>query len=360
MIRRLLLSLLVSLPALGDVPTAAESFPGITVEPTSFQARDGTSLRAVVTRPAGARGRLPAILFVQWLSCDSVAVPRERRGGWKTMLARVVERSGALVWRSEKRGVGGSGGDCATLDYDTELDDHRQALAALRRRRDVDPARVVIFGASMGATMAPLLADAGVAGVAVWGGGARTWAERTLAFERNRVELGDGAAGGRGAEVTARLRFIERFLVGRQTPEQIAAADPELGAVWRRFAGSGERTLYGRPFAFHWQAQAHDWAAAWGRVRAPTLVAFGAFDWFEDPAGAALIAEIVNREAPGRAQFVLIPGLDHHFARYPDARAAFAERGGTVDPGPFVEELLRFIRGARAAPPRSPPAPPRR
>jgi len=326
-------------------PTAAEVHPGMVVEPLVLTVADGTRLRAVVTKPQGAQGRLPAILFVPWLSCSTVAIPRENLDGWSVMLQRLVRESGAVVWRTDKRGVGGSDGDCAALDYETELADQRASLDALRRRPDVDPRRIVIFGGSMGSNMAPLLAaDSDVAGVAVWGGGARTWAERIMAFERNRIELRGTPVEARAAAMTARHRFVDRFLIGGASPQAIAAADPALGAVWRDFAGARDTTLYGRPFAFHLQAQRRNWAAAWDRVRAPVLATLGENDWFEDAAGVALIGDVVNRDSPGRARVLIIPGLDHHFSRYSDRRAAFREEGGVVDVEPVMRELLPWLR----------------
>jgi pimeloyl-ACP methyl ester carboxylesterase len=323
---------------------ASEQHAGIRLERPMFQAADGTRLRAIVTKPQSARGRGPAILFVQWLSCDSVEIPTGDKDGWALMLEQVVRRSGALVWRTQKRGIGGSEGECASLDYDTELADHRAALNALRARRDVDPNRIVIFGGSMGGNMAPLLAaDEPVAGVLVWGMGTRTWAERMLAFERNRVELGDTPASQRASTMMQRFRFIDAFLIGRRTPQTIAATDPALGAAWSGFAGAEERSLYGRPFAFHWQAQAKDWAGAWARVQAPVLATFGEFDWFEDASGVAIIADIANRDSPGQARFALIGGLDHHFSRFADARAAFADRNGTPDPKPFLDVAMPWL-----------------
>ncbi|HEX8233336.1 MAG TPA: alpha/beta fold hydrolase [Caulobacteraceae bacterium] len=303
-------------------------------------------LRAVVTKPEAARGRVPAILYVQWLSCDSIAIPPQPKDGWELMLQRLVRDSGALVWRTEKRGVGGSDGRCEALDYETELADHRAALDALRRRADVDPERIVIFGASMGATMAPLLAqgDERLAGVVVWGGGARTWAERTLAFERNRLEFGDTPAERRAGEITARFRLIEDFLVEGRSPAELSARDPDLARAWSSMAGTDATTMYGRPFAYHHQAQRRDWAAAWAAVRAPVLVLLGENDWFEDAGSAALIGEIVNRTGAKGATVAIVPGLDHHFIRYPDRRAAFRGRGGKADPGPATDRLFAWLR----------------
>jgi len=326
-------------------PTAAEVHPGMVVEPLVLTVANGTRLRAVVTKPQGAQGRLPAILFVPWLSCSTVAIPRENLDGWSVMLQRLVRESGAVVWRTDKRGVGGSEGNCAALDYETELADQRASLEALRRRPDVDPRRIVIFGGSMGSNLAPLLAaDSDVAGVAVWGGGARTWAERTMAFERNRIELRGTPIEARADAMTARHRFVDRFLIGGESPQAIAAGDPALGAVWRDFAGARDTTLYGRPFAFHRQAQQRNWAAAWDRVRAPVLAMLGENDWFEDAGGVILIGEVVNRDSPGQARVVVLPGLDHHLSRYPDRPAAFRGEGGVVDVEPLMRELLPWLR----------------
>ena len=197
----------------------------------------------------------------------------------------------------------------------------------------------------MGATMAPLLArDKRVSGVVVWGGGARTWIERTMAFERSRLELGTTPPASRADAMAKRHRFLDRFLLQRETPQEIAGAEPALGAVWRDFAGAKDTTLYGRSFAFHHQAQQRNWAAAWDDVDVPVLALLGENDWFEDVGGVVLIGEIVNRDAPGRAKVVIVPGLDHHLSRYPSRRAAFQEDGGEVDVEPVMEELLPWLR----------------
>ena len=100
------------------VPTAEERHLGMVVEPFVLPAADGTKLRAVATKPRDATGRLPAVLYLQPLSCDTIAIPAEPRDGWEMMLQRLVRESSALVLRVDKRGVGGSEGDCAQLDYD--------------------------------------------------------------------------------------------------------------------------------------------------------------------------------------------------------------------------------------------------
>src|SRR6267142_7051822 len=181
---------------IGDLPRIVqaplENLLGVDTEYGVLRSRDGARLRTVLTKPHEIKGRLPAIQFVQWLSCDTIELLPNDQSGWAKMLRRLVTESHAIVLRTEKTGVGDSQGKpCNTLDYETELEYHRQAFETLAQRTDVDPAKIVIFGASIGATYAPLIASRlpHLAGVAVWGGGARTWYERQIAFDRRAIEL---------------------------------------------------------------------------------------------------------------------------------------------------------------------------
>jgi dienelactone hydrolase len=324
----------------------AETHPGITVEYGSLERPGGVRLRTILTRPAAAE-RPPVVLFVQWLSCDTVELDPAAQDGWTQLLRGLVRDGGWAVMRTDKRGVGDSGGGpCAALDYETELADHAAALAALRGRTDVDAKRIVVFGASMGATMAPLLAAGQeVSGVVIWGGGARSWFERTLAFERRASELGGLPAAELDPYVKSLARFLGRYLLERHSPAAIAAADPALAAVWKRMVGTAPDSHYGRPFSFHQQAQARDWAAAWARVGAPVLALYGEYDWFEEAAAHALIADVVNRNRPGQGRFVVVARTDHHFMRYRDQVSAFRETGGEVNAAAALAEMLAWLRG---------------
>jgi hypothetical protein len=335
----------------GDLPRRnnqpLESLPGIDTEYGELRVGgDGVRLRTIVTRPEGTARRLPAVQFVQWLSCDSVELRPDARDGWSTMLRRLISESNVLWQRIDKAGVGDSEGpDCSTLDYETELAHHRAALAELRSRADVDPQRIVIFGASMGSNYAPLLAaDQQIAGVVAWGGGAATWFERMLRFERNALELGDTDPRLLSMEVTARAAYFARYLLEGESPDRIAGSDPELGKVWSRIVGTGESTHYGRPVAFHQQAQRQNWAGAWARVRSPVLVLHGEYDWYESRDAAALIVEIVNRQRPGAATLRVVPQIDHHFMRYATPRDAFNGSGGIPHADPVVDAILAWLR----------------
>lgn len=304
----------------------------------------GWRLRTITTRPLGSQGLLPAVYFAQWLSCDSVELTNSA-DGWSSMLRGLVQSSGMVVVRLDKAGVGDSeGGPCAALDYETELEHHRLAMQMLRADPWVDPDRIFIFGASMGTTFAPLLAQSGpVRGVAVWGGGAFSWFERQIALERRALELSAVNAG----ELDARIRSLSAayaaVLLEGRTPAELQLTQPQLAADWARAIGADEDGQFGRPIAFHQQAQRHHWAEAWARVDAPVLVVLGEFDSFERYESAALIGVVVNQKHPDRASVHCLPGIDHHFSRYETATAAFAGRGGQPDSDAFLKVLLPWL-----------------
>jgi dienelactone hydrolase len=332
----------------GDLPRKGgqplETFPGIDTEYGTLVV-DGVRLRTIVTRPTGATGRSPAMLFVQWLSCDSIELKPDATDGWTTMLRRLITESGLVWMRTDKAGVGDSEGPaCSRLDYETELAHHRAALDALRARPDVDPDRIVIYGASMGSNYAPLIAAGqNLAGVVVWGGGAHTWFERMLRFERNALELGDTNAEDLAAEVKARTAYLYRYLLQGESPSAIAKSDPELGKVWSRIVGTAGDTHYGRPVTFHQQAQQQNLAGAWARVQAPVLVLYGEYDWFESRDAAALVADIVNRARPGTASLLVLPKTDHHFTRFAALRAAYRDEGGESNAAPAVDAIVAWL-----------------
>lgn len=338
-------------PAAADLPRRdgahEENHPGIEIEYGSLPVAGGVRLRTILTRPAGVE-RPPVILFVQWLSCNTVEIRPDRDNGWLQMMRGIVRESGWAVMRMDKRGVGDSGGGpCSALDYDTELADHRAVMAALARRDDVDTDRIVVFGASMGSRMAGQVAAGapGVVGVLGWGGGSKTWFERMQAFDRNALELGDTEPAVIATKMRERQVFYSRYLLEGLDPPAIIEADPAMAATWSDIIGTSADAHYGRAFAFHQQAQQADWTAAWSRIDVPVLVVMGEYDWFENRAGHETVVRVVNRRQPGLARFELIPQMDHHFVVFPDARAAFREEGGRDDARPFLAIALAWLEG---------------
>ena len=334
------------LPRKGDKPL--ETTAGLETEYGAVRVSDGYRLRSIVTRPTGAKSKLPAIFYIQPVSCGSIELPPET----PTVLRQLALRSGRALLRTDRAGTGDSEGpDCGALDYDTEVRHYAQALDQLARHPWVDPNRIVIYGSSLGSTIAPLVAQGRrLDGVIVQGGGALTYLERMLNFDRFWFERSGRFP---PAEVHGRvlksIRFNQAYLLGRRTPEQVEREQPDLNGVWASMRGTVEAPPhYGRPHAWHWQAADKNFLAAWARVGAPVLVLWGEYEQFEPRHGHQMIVDAVNALRPGTATFVELKGLDHSLWRYPSAYAAYREEGGAVDREAFLTPVLAWLRALQS------------
>jgi hypothetical protein len=140
---------LIYLPAPRAVPPAAAVLPG--AEEVSFPTADGLRLAGWFVPAAGppgraGRGRSPAVLV-----CNGNGGNRSLRAP----LAAALARAGLAVLLFDYRGYAANPG------HPTEAGlaaDARAALAYLAARPEVDPARLVYFGESLGAAVALRLA----------------------------------------------------------------------------------------------------------------------------------------------------------------------------------------------------------
>lgn len=335
----------------GDLPrrdgAPLRAISGLETEYGTVRTSEGTRLRTILTRPAGASGPLPALFIAQWVSCGSIDMDPER----PSVLRELARRSGLVMIRVERSGTGDSEGvPCARLDYDSEVRHYREALDQLSRHSWIDPDRIVIHGISLGATTAPLIADGRrVAGLLVQGGGALTYLERMIHFDRIYLERSGAYRPEQiHGEMLRRIRFHQEYLVGGRTPAEVEAAHPELGGVWASIRGAEADGHYGRPFAWHQQAARHDFLAAWARIRAPVMVVYGEYDQFETRHGHRLIADTVDRSRPGSATFLEIAGADHDLVIYPSAEAAYRDEGGERRIELFLEPALAWLRRVTA------------
>ena len=331
------------LPRKDDKPL--ESLPGLETEYGSVRTSEGLRLRTIITRPAGITKRLPAIFHTQAVSCGSLEpLPADRL----TVLGGLAQKSGMALIRVERSGTGDSEGPgCDKLDYDTEVRHYREALDQLARHKWIDENRIVIYGSSLGSTTAPLVAQGRkVAGIVVHGGGAATYLERMINFDRLYVERsGKYRPEQIHGEMIRRIAFQQLYLIGKKTPEQIGRERPDLAGVWASIRGGAEAPPhYGRPYAWHWQAADKNFLAAWARIEAPVMVAYSSFDQFEPRASHKIIVDVVNQLRPGTAKLVPLNGYDHSVWRYPDEYAAYREEGGTRAPEALLDPILAWLK----------------
>lgn len=142
------------------------------------------------------------------------------------LLTDTLTRAGYAVLRVDDRGVGGSGGDLATVTYDELVGDALAGVAYLKGRSDVDPARIGLFGHSEGGYLAPLAAQRSddVAFVILMAGPAVSGEDVFVLQNRLLFE----AAGAPPEQVDAQVAYV-RELVGL-----LRARDYETAAALAR------------------------------------------------------------------------------------------------------------------------------
>jgi pimeloyl-ACP methyl ester carboxylesterase len=167
----------------------------------------------------------------------------------------------------------------------------------------------------------------------VIGGWVKTWYEHMLEHERRRLALIGRTPGEINGAMAHYETFYQLFLIERLTPGEIVRRHPEVKRDWYD-ADDGQ---YGRPAAFFQQLQALNLAEAWSKVKVPTLVVHGEYDWVMSAEDHRIIAELVARNGAGLSTLIEAPKTTHVFETLPDARGALersgpynAEAGGRI------------------------------
>jgi len=316
------------------VKTARESYPNVEVIYDSVTAPDGKRLRTIITKPRNAKGKLPVVFVAGWLSCDSVEAPADTKDESGLVFRGLAQLPEFALFRMDKPGVGDSEGICGETDFESELAGYRAAFHALQNYDFIDSTRVYVLGISNGGGFEPLVPEsdaeqAQVRGYISVGGWVKTWFEHMLEIERRRFAL----MGKSPAEVTESMKkastLYHEWLVKGRTVDDIVKDQPQLAEVWPE--GKDVIHLYGRPLAFYQQLQKLNLADAWSRVKVPTCVLRGAFDWIMTREDSELIASYVNRNGD-LASFYEIPNTGHTFQHYLSLADAFKGKSAPFDP----------------------------
>jgi pimeloyl-ACP methyl ester carboxylesterase len=271
----------------------------------------GDKLRTLITRPKKLSGKVPAIFFVGWLSCDSVEYPQGETDGFGALLLRLIDQSGYATVRVDKPGVGESQGtSCDKSDFQGELEGYQAGFDAMSKYDFIDLDRVFVMGLSNGGGFAPLVSrQRPVRGFIAAGSWGRTWYEHMLELERRRLT----DAGKSAAEVNDALKvftqFYDLYLLQGRTPGEILSQHPEWKDDWYD-SPDGQ---YGRPASFYQQLQALNLGDTWQKVSAPVLVIRGSRDIIMSRADSSAIVEIVNHVHPTKARYLEIEGMTHGF-----------------------------------------------
>jgi pimeloyl-ACP methyl ester carboxylesterase len=314
--------------------TPRETYPGAGVIYESITTPDGKRLRTIVTKPRDAKGKVPVIFVAGWLSCDSVEAPADTKDESGLVFRGLAQLPEFALFRMDKQGVGDSEGVCAETDFESELAGYRAAFRALKNYDFLDTKKIYMLGISNGGGFAPLVPEsdaeqAQVRGYISVGGWVKTWFEHMLEIERRRFALMGKSPGEINDCMKEAATLYHEWLIKGRSVDDILKEQPKLADFWPE--GEDHAHLYGRPLGFYQQLQRLNLAAAWSRVKVPTYVLRGAFDWIMSREDSELITAYVNKNGD-LASFYEIPNTGHTFQHYLSLADAFKGKSAPFDP----------------------------
>ena len=316
------------------VKTPRENYPNVDVIYDSVTAPDGNRLRTIITKPHDAKGKLPVIFVAGWLSCDSVEAPADTKDESGLVFRGLAQLQEFALFRMDKQGGGDSEGDCGETDFESELTAYRAAFRAVKNYDFIDANRIYILGISNGGGFAPLVPEsdaeqAQVRGYISIGGWVKTWFEHMLEIERHRFALMGKSPGEVNDRMNGTATLYHEWLIEGRSLDDILKEQPQLADLWPE--GKDHTHLYGRPLAFYQQLQKLNLGVAWSRVKVPTYVLRGAFDWIMSREDSELISTYVNKNGD-LASFYEIPDTGHTFQHYLSLADAFKGKKAPFDP----------------------------
>ena len=317
---------------LAPYPTETDSAVGTIYSSITV---DGALRRTLLTVPNLSTGRLPAMLLIGGIGCYTVDNPNDPHDAYR-FLAHDLTRAGIIVMRVEKSGIGDSqGGPCFDTDFGSESRNYSVALDTLCADPRVDPQRVFLFGHSIGTLIAPRLALAKpIAGLIIADGVGINWIEYELANLRRQSQLSHDTPAATDDLLRSKETCMHRLLIDRQ-PE----ADIE-----RDMPACNQRNVYPVAAPYMQQVAALNIAEPWTKISAPVLILYGTADFITAAAEHRRIADILNAQHPGSAEFKTVQGMDHHLEMMGTPQQAWDARVNQHRSGPYAEQLSSLIK----------------
>ncbi|WP_396591349.1 serine aminopeptidase domain-containing protein [Allomuricauda sp. R78024] len=311
-------------------PVEKEKHGGLDTFYEEITSTYGITQRTIITKPR-KNGKQPAIVLIGGLSCSSIETYPGRKGNWVQTIKDLVEKSGMVVMRIEKPGVGDSEGDCGQSDFITDLEGYRAAIKSLKAKPYVDTSKIVVYGSSMGSALAPLLANEfELAGVISDGTFFKTWYEHMLEIERRILQFN----GNTESQIVEKMNkyYIPLYygmLIQKKTYQEVVNEYPALAEYNYHSAAH----MYGRPVQYYQQLQDIDLAGQWEKVKVPVRILRGTHDWIMSSFDNKMIIEVLERNGHQDHLLHEYPGLDHWNTIHENPKNSFEGKEGKWDEG---------------------------
>jgi dipeptidyl aminopeptidase/acylaminoacyl peptidase len=249
--------------------------------------RDGRRLAGTLSLPGAGRLPFPVAISLTGSGLhyrDGSRTPTHPYRPFRE-IAGALALNGVAMLRVDDRGIGGSTGDGNAATGDDVADDARVAIAWLRSRKDIDPARIAVIGHSFGGEIALMVAadDPRVAALVLMGAPAVSFRET--------------------------MRYQHAYDIERDAsipPERRAAVlGQRMARQERNVAASTEKW---RPWS-----QDRDPLPTARRVRCPVLIVQGLTDRAVSPDEARALDRVIREAGNERVTLKLFENLNHHF-----------------------------------------------
>jgi len=323
---KIFLLLLLSFPAFAQSPSVATLHQTIQIGNAPYD--------AIITRPS-TPGKHPAVFLIGGLGCYSLADLKPDDPFFQ-LLSGLTQR-GYVTMRVDKNGEGKSGGPpCDSPQSDLQLAVRRSlaGLSALAAADFVDRENIFILAHSIGPLEGVLVAQKfHVRGFIAAETIGRTWMEYTLENARRQMLILGHSYDEADRLVRLTERCQHRFLIDKETPEQVVKTSPECKDSVNTFGVSA---------TYLQQIADLDLAVEWKKVDVPVLVTYGTSDpatWSEE---SHYLTDMINSYHPGRAAYIEFPGMGHGLDLVPSKRA-WLEAIRKHEHGPFDQEFLKQV-----------------
>lgn len=255
-------------------------------------------------------------------------------------LATAFAAAGVAMLRVERSGLGDSQGPpCARVDFEAELEGFRAGLSFLQQASWADSQRLFLFGHSVGAMVAPLLAlEAEPAGIITFGASAIPISAGLIGALERYAEIQTDTPKAEARKRAQQISELIRLVVsGKKTPQEVFRSRPDLQRIApSHFSGD---QAYGRIVTFYHQLERQDLERAWRGVRCKVLFLHGERDWISTSADSVHLSEMVGE----KASCMEVQGADHQLS---DAPAREKPRLAGSLKKAILERLLRQLSEA--------------